>query len=93
MVDWTTNEVGTIHRAEAAVRCSRFLREVVIVRTMQVVLEGQEVASFFEASLYAKTDMDAHINAGLEPKTTIMEIKRFDTLRRAKAWAETWLQP
>ena len=92
MVDWNTNEAGTVHRAGAAVRGSRFLREAVVIRKTQVVLEGEEIYTSFEASIFSNTDMEAAINAGLKPRKTIMEVKYFDTLRRAKAWAETWLQ-
>ena len=92
MVEWSTNEPGTVHYAQGVVRCSRFLREARIIRILHLVLEGQEITSHFEVSIYAKTDMDAPINAGLEPKTTIMDVKQFTTLSGAKAWAETWLQ-
>lgn len=89
MVDWNTNEAGTVHRAEAAVRGSRFLRQAKIAHAHR--MDGEDTA--WMVKIYAKTDMDAHINAGLQPRTKIMDVKRFDTLRRAKAWAETWLQP
>ena len=93
MVDWNTNEAGTVHRAEAAVRCSRFTREAYINRSMQVVLEGNEVASFYEVSIYANRDMEAAINADLEPRKTLIGFRRFVSFRAAKAWAESWLQP
>ena len=89
MVDWNTNEAGTVHRAGAAVRGSRFLREARVAQSYR--MDGEAVA--WMVTIYAKTDMDAPINAGLEPTTKIMDVKHFDTLRRAKAWAETWLQP
>jgi len=92
MVDWNTNEAGTVHRAEAAIRCSRFLREARIASTY-VHRGWNEFAFRWVATIYAKTDMDAPINAGLVVRTESIEVKHFDTLRRAKAWAETWLQP
>lgn len=86
MVEWSTNDAASVHQAQGVVRCSRFLRSArVSKRTTSTGLE-------WVAKIYAKTDTDAFINRGLEQKTITVGEQHFDTLRRAKAWAETWLQ-
>ena len=89
MVNWDSNEAGTVHRAQAAVRGSRFLRSARIAQCWW--RDGE--ATVWMVTIHAKTDMDAPINVGLEPTFKIIDVKHFDTLRRAKTWAETWLQP
>ena len=86
MVDWNTNEAGTVHRAEVAVRCSRFIRLVKITEAYP------ECESPWLVTLYAVTDMDATINQGLSRSKHYIGATFCDSLAEAKKKAEEWLQ-
>lgn len=86
MVEWGTNEAGTVHRAGAAVRGSRFLR----------LAEITDYSDYALLSVWAVIDADAYINQGLRRNLgehTLYEY-RFISVDHAKLYAEKhYLQP
>ncbi len=84
MVDWNTNEAGTVHRAEAAIRCPRFLR----------LAEIKDYSDYALLTVWNVTDMNAHINEGLRVVSYFVNDCRFISVEHAKIYAEReYLQP